>query len=227
VLDGLQPGDQGAAILDGVTFAAAQLAGQPAQYRRAMLLLSETIDRGSQKSLDETLRAIDDTNTTIYSFAFSSRKTDLKHEGAKLPNPFVPTKYSKTPYNSGGCMSSGADPDAHGNRSVQALDCASDLLPPLRIARMAYLAAVDGMHTNVPETVARLTGGEYSAFKDVKSLRQRLIAISNDVHNQYVLSFQPRAPHPGLHSLAVTLKDSGDLAVTMRDAYWIDMPAKP
>ena len=43
----------------------------------------------------------------------------------------------------GGCMSRepDADPDAHGKRSVQALDCASDLIPPLRLGRMAYIAA--------------------------------------------------------------------------------------
>jgi VWFA-related protein len=227
VLDRLKPGDQGAAILDAMTFATAELARQPAQYRRAMLLLSETIDRGSQKSLDETLRAIDDTNTTIYSFAFSSTAADFKHEKAKLPNPFMPTKYSRTPYNSGGCMAQGSDPDAHGKRSVQALDCAGDLLPPLRIARMTYLAAIDGMHRNIPETVATLTGGEYADFKDSKGLRQKLVAISNDVHNQYVLSFQPETPHPGLHSLSVTLRVKGDLVVTTRNAYWIDTPANP
>ena len=89
VIAGLEPGDQGAAILDGVTFAAAQLAKQPARYRRALLLFSETSDSGSQASLDDTLRAVDDTNAAIYSFALSSAKAALKHEGAKLPRPYV------------------------------------------------------------------------------------------------------------------------------------------
>lgn len=228
-LTALQPGDQGAAILDGLTFATAQLAKQPARYRRAVLLLSETIDSGSQTSLDETLRAIDDTNTAIYSFAFSSTKTALKHEGAKLPDPFAPTKYSMTPYKADGCMSRepGADPDAHGSRSMQALDCASDLFPPLRVARTAYIVAVTGLHKNVPETVAKLTGGEYFAFKNARALRQQLIAISIDVHNQYVLSFQPDEPHAGLHALSVTLKEPTEFVVRARNAYWIDSPAKP
>ena len=229
VIAGLEPGDQGAAILDGLTFATAQLAKQPARYRRAVLLFSETIDAGSQASLDDTLRAIDDTNTAIYSFAFSSTKTALKHEGAKLPNPFAQTKYSATPYKAGGCMSRepDADPDAHGSRSVQALDCASDLLPPLRIARMAYIAAVDGMQKNVPESVAKLTGGEYFGFKDPKSLRQSLLAISNDVPNHYVLSFQPSSPHPGLHSLSLSLRKRPELVIKARGAYWIDTAKRP
>ena len=229
VIAGLEPGDKGAAILDGLTFATAQLAKQPAQYRRALLLFSETIDSGSQASLDDTLRAIDDTNTAIYSFAFSSTKTALKHEGGKLPNPFSQTKYSATPYKAGGCMSRepDADPDAHGSRSVQALDCASDLIPPLRIARMAYIAAVDGMRKNVPESVAKLTGGEYFKFKGLKSLRQSLLAISNDVPNHYVLSFQPSSPHPGLHSLSLTLRERPELMIKARSAYWIDATEKP
>ena len=44
----LDAGDQGAAILDGIALAVAQLRTQPANYRRAILLLSETIDQGSK-----------------------------------------------------------------------------------------------------------------------------------------------------------------------------------
>ena len=128
----LDAGDKGAAILDGLMFATGLLSKQPARYRRALLLLSETIDDGSQASLDDALKAIDDTNTAIYSFAFSSTKAALKHEGAKLPRPFKDTVYSSTPYKKGGCMSRepDADPDAHGSRGLQALDCVGDLLPP-------------------------------------------------------------------------------------------------
>lgn len=225
----LQPGDQRAAILDALTFATNQLGRQPREYRRALLLISETVDQASQTTLDDTLRAIDDTNTAIYSFAFSTTKDTWRHEGSKLPNPAGPTQYSQTPYAPGGCMSrqADADPDAHGNRNLQALDCASDLLPPIRLARMAYLAAIDSMHRNVPETVAKLTGGEYFTFKDAKSLRQDLVSIANDVPNHYVLSFQPSAPHPGLHSLSLTLKAHPDLLLKARSAYWIDTPAAP
>jgi len=85
----------------------------------------------------------------------------------------------------------GADPDAQGSRGAQALNCASDLLPPLRLARMAFLAARDGIKQSVPSSVARLTGGEHFLFKDAKTLSRDLISISSDVHNYYVLSFRP------------------------------------
>ncbi|HVB58154.1 MAG TPA: hypothetical protein VNE63_17240, partial [Candidatus Acidoferrales bacterium] len=165
----------------------------------------------------------DDTNTSIYSFAFSSTKAAVEHEASKLPLPGG-TPYTNEPYAPGGCMSHApdADPDAHGRRSVQALDCASDLLPPLRLARMAFLAAKDGFRRNVPESVAQLTGGEYFAFKDAKTLTRNLISISNDVPNYYVLAFSPQSPQPGLHALEVKLKDRPKLELRARKAYWVD-----
>ena len=219
----LQEGDPGAAILDGLNFGISLLRKQPQDYRRAVLLFSETIDDGSQTSFEEAIRTVDDTNTAIYSFGFSSTKMAVKHEGSKLPRPGG-TPYEDTPYAKGGCMSRApdADPDAHGKRSVQALDCASDLIPPLRLGRMAYLAARDGLQRNVPESVAQLTGGEYFAFKDATTLSRHLITISNDAPNYYVLSFHPQSPVPGPHALNLTLKDRPGLQLSARNSYWVD-----
>ncbi len=219
----LHEGDPGAAILDALNFGISLLRTQPPAYRRAVVLLSETVDSGSQTSFEDAIREIDDTNTAIYSFAFSSTKTAVKHEASKVPRPGG-SPYGDAPYPPGGCMSKdpNADPDAHGKRSVQALDCASDLLPPLRLARMAFIAASDGLKQNVPKSVARLTGGEYFAFKDATTLVRHLITISNDVPNYYVLSFRPQSPDPGLHALGLSLKYRTDLQLKARKAYWVD-----
>jgi VWFA-related protein len=220
----LQEGDPGVAILDALNFGINLLREQPPAYRRAVLLFSETVDNGSQTSFEDALRAVDNTNTTIYSFGFSSTKAAVDHEASKLPLPGG-TPYSNVPYAPGGCMSKdpNADPDAHGKRSVQALDCASDLLPPLRLVRMTFLAARDGFKRNVPESVAQLTGGEYFGFKDATTLSRHLITISNDVPNYYVLSFRPQSPDPGLHTLELRLKDRPELQVSARHAYWVDV----
>src|ERR1700678_2473533 len=83
-LANLREGDSGGAILDGVAFAVAQLQAQPARFRRAILLLSETIDHGSKTTLNEALRLITDTNTTMYSFGFSSTRSAVSHEASKF-----------------------------------------------------------------------------------------------------------------------------------------------
>ncbi len=160
----LQAGDSGAGILDAVNFGIDIFRQQPPVYRRAILLVSETADSGSQTSLENVLREVDDTNTEIYAVAFSSTRAAVAHEAAKLPRPGG-SAYEDQGYGPGGCMSKGLDPDAHGKRGVQALDCASDLLPPLRLVRMAFLAARDGLKRNVPETVAQLTAENTSASR--------------------------------------------------------------
>jgi Mg-chelatase subunit ChlD len=71
----LSEGDNGAAILDAIEFAVEQLRAQPPKYRRAILLLSETVDQGSKTTLNDALRLVSDTNTTIYSLAFSSTRS--------------------------------------------------------------------------------------------------------------------------------------------------------
>jgi VWFA-related protein len=221
----LHEGDTGAAILDALNFGIQLLRTQPSTYRRAVLLLSETVDNGSLTSFDDAVRAVQDTNTAIYSFSFSATQTAVKHQASKLPAPGGTTN-SNEPYASGGCMSRdpNADPDAHGNRAVQALDCASDLIPPLRLARMAFLLAKDGLRRNVPRSVAQLTGGEYFAFKDAKTLTRHLITISNEVPNYYFLSFRPQSPHTGLHALELKIRNQPEYEVRARKGYWVDAP---
>jgi VWFA-related protein len=222
----LNEGDQGAAILDALNFGIDLLRDVPPRYRRAVLLITETADRGSETSLDDAVRSVSDTNTAIYSFGFSTTKEAVKHEASKIPLPGG-TPYGNEPYGAGGCMSldPGADPDAHGNRRVQALDCMSDLLPPLRLVRMAFIAAKDGLKRNVPESVAQLTGGEYFAFTNAATLKRSLLTVSNDVPNYYLLSFRPESPSAGLHTLGLTLKGRPELQIRARNTYWLDAEA--
>lgn len=207
--------DQGAAILDAVAFAVAQLRTQPASYRRAILLLSETIDQGSYTTLNEALRLISDTNTAMYSFAFSSTRAAVSHEASKLSND--------TPGPAHGCFSrEGADAEYEGHYSKQVLDCISQLAPPVRLATMTFLAARNALRTKTAESVAQLTGGEYFHFHNAKDLKANLITVSNDVPNYYVLSFRPTSSTPGLHVLHVETKDRSHLLVKARREYWID-----
>jgi VWFA-related protein len=225
-LSNLEEGDRGAAVLDALAYGIDLLREAPPGYRRAVLLVSQSLDAGSQTTIEDAVRAIDETNTAIYSLAFSVSKTEARHEAAKIPQPGG-TTYGDTPYGPGGCMGYGNDPDAHGNRRVQALDCLEDLAPPLRLARMAFYEARDGLKRNVPETVAHQTGGEYFPFSDSKSLVKRLELISNDMPAYYVLSFTPQTPHPGLHALTVSVPAQPSLTLNARKAYWAQGPETP
>jgi len=84
---------------------------------------------------------------------------------------------------------------------------------------------VNGMHKNVPETVAQLTGGEYYKFENEKSFERGLIVISNNIPNRYVLSFHPQSLQRGLHAIKLQVRDYAKLRVNARSSYWVDGPA--
>jgi VWFA-related protein len=226
-LNNLDPGDKGAAILDALQFSVNLLREQPPKYRRAILLISETIDRGSETKMEDALRAISDTNTAIYSLGFSSGKADAAHYAyhelpvSKTDGGFAigSNAYPGPPH---GCMGKDPDPEATQNKAMQAFDCLGLLAPPLALAKMAAIRAADSLQRNVPETVAQLTGGEYFKFENSRSLVRDLVSISNHVPNRYVLSFQPLSPHSGFHAVELKLKDHPGLRIEARSGYWAD-----
>ena len=210
-------GDAGGAIFDGLGLAVDMLKTQPANYRRAILLISETNDHGSKLKVADALKAISDTNTAIYSMGFSSTRGQERHETEELLG-------SSEPGPPGGCMAKdpNEDPAAHKNTGVKAYDCASLLLPPLRLAKMAAIAMRNALRQNVPETVAKVSGGEYFKFGDEKGLQRDLQRLSNHISNRYILSFHPQAPHVGFHTIGVSLKEYKGVKVQARNGYWVD-----
>jgi len=224
--------DNGAAILDSLGFAVELLRHQPLGFRRAILLVSETLDRGSRLTLEQAVRAVTDTNTTIYSIGFSTAKSEAVHYanrqlpvtnegGLQFENP-----YPNPPH---GCMGKDPDPDIDGprNKLAQFYDCLVQLAPPLGLAKMAAIGTVDALQRNVPETVARLTGGEYFKLTDAKSLERDLGLIANHLPNRYMLSFHPQSPHPGFHVLTVRVPKYPHLQVTARRSYWAEPEKAP
>lgn len=85
-MQAIHPGDGGAAILDGLAVSINMVRKQPPEFRRAVLLISGTVDHGSQTKLDEALRVVSETNTVIYSMAFSTTKTEVKAALANTPS---------------------------------------------------------------------------------------------------------------------------------------------
>jgi VWFA-related protein len=217
----MDAGDGGGGIFDGLALAVEMLNKQPPKYRRAILLISETIDHGSKLKVDEALRTISDSNIAIYSLGFSSTRAEMGRAGSSnLPH----NSGGSEPGPPGGCMADDPDkePDPTQTKAKKALDCAGVLLPPILLVRAAIRAAINGLKQNVPETVARVSGGEYYKFSDEKGLQRDLTAIANHMANRYVLSFHPQAPHPGFHAIGVSLREYKGAKLQARNGYWVD-----
>jgi VWFA-related protein len=230
-------GDNGAAILDSLAFAVNLLRAEPPAFRRAILLVSETRDRGSRTTIEQAVRAVTETNTTIYSIGYSTAKSEASHYAYRVL-PTQPSGRTKIgwlmlenhhPNPPNGCMGKDPDPfpDDPTSKWSQFYDCLGQLVPPLAFAKMAAIATAGSLQQNVPATVARLTGGEYFKLGNEKNFERDLVTISNHVPNRYMLSFHPVSPRAGLHTLRLKLPEYPDLEITARTSYWAEPITPP
>ncbi len=85
-LDKLAPGDDGAAILDAVSYSAKLLNLRPANGRRVLILISETHDQGSHTArIANVVQEIGLSNTLVYSLAFSPARAQFMHDLHQQP----------------------------------------------------------------------------------------------------------------------------------------------
>lgn len=92
-------------------------------------------------------------------------------------------------------------------------DCCPDLWAPLVMTRQAF-------RRNVTKAMASMSGGEYELFKSRKGFEDDLTDFTNHLHNRYMLSFQPKEPHPGPHRIEVRVLKPPEATVLARTMYW-------
>jgi VWFA-related protein len=178
----LEPGDEGATIVDAVSYSVKLLERTPRDQKRVLLLISETRDHGSHQSkVEDVVAEIGESNTTVYALAFAPSRSNVL--------------------------------DTMRGNNLGEMHPSPDLLAPL-------VMAAEAMKKNTPRAVASMTGGEYELFATRKNFEARMIDFTNHLHNRYLLSIEPKAPHEGLHQLRVRLRDPGDRTVLARSSYW-------
>jgi len=83
-------------------------------------------------------------------------------------------------------------------------------------------AARQAMRKNSARALASMTGGEYELFATRKSFESDMIGFANHLHSRYLLSFEPKDPHPGLHRIRVRLRNvASNQMVLFRSTYWV------
>jgi len=192
-IDQPDPGDSGAAIFDGLSYALNLLKEQPPNTRRAILLISQEHDNGSKARLEDVARTVAETNTVIYSITFSAEKATLK-QGFKGS---LPVKHPPIVVN----------------------PAAGPFLGYFNLGAPLGLA-LGATRKNTSEELAGLSGGESSSFDNRVELDQDLGILNNHIRNSYILSFYPTSGKPGLHAIRVALPRHPELVVTARRSYW-------
>ena len=75
--------------------------------------------------------------------------------------------------------------------------------------------------TDLTEAFAKSSGGMSAGFLKKAGLEKALERIGADLHNQYLISFQPEeGAAPGFHTIRVEVKGRPELVVRARAGYW-------
>jgi hypothetical protein len=77
-------------------------------------------------------------------------------------------------------------------------------------------------------TIAALvstSGGRQFTFETKAKLENDLLALGNDIHSRYLLSFTPaETVQPQFHKLEITIRSHPDARVRARPGYWTGLP---
>jgi VWFA-related protein len=192
--------------LDAMRQALVMLEGRPAGRRRIILMIAERRDRSSTTPLPEIMERVQRLNATVYWLTFSpflepytvKPKTmeDLKPEAERIK--IKQCDLCPPPDNSP------APPDFGPGGFIYALGELFHLQQP-----------------DLSQLFPKTTGGRTLSFVKKNALEQAIQLVGEEVHRQYVLSFEPKGGEPGkFHAVRVAVKGRPELQVKTREGYW-------
>lgn len=193
-------------MLDALRQALVMLEQRPKGRRRIILMIAEKRDRSSDAKLADVVERVQRLNVAIYWLSYSpflqpytvKTKTaeDLKPEAERI-------KIRKCDLCPG--------PD---DTPVPA-----DLGPGGLIYGIGELARLH--QPDLSRLFTATTGGRALHFLKKNALEQAIQLVGEEVHRQYILSFEPKGGKPGqFHAIRVAVKDRPELRVKTREGYW-------
>ncbi len=207
----LTPGNSGAHLYSALAAAVALLRNRPSERRRAIVVVGEASDAGSEERLGRVLRDAQLNNIVIYSVGLSPTAAALRSPPAQSGPP------SATPPGTFGGPSFPGQ--AQTPTSQQQYAGNIDLLG---LAEWTVRNAKAVVKDRPLEVAATATGGSYQpAFREGK-LETAIDAIGGELNSQYLLSYHPTgADTPGYHTIQVTVDRPG-VKVRTRPGYFLE-----
>jgi VWFA-related protein len=203
----MTPGSSSHAVIDAVNQSIRMLKNRPPDRRRVLLLIAEKRDRGSELRLREGLTEAQFANVSIYSLDISTIVAALTDKGMPPRPPSIPAEAQHLP---GGYAATPTIVEQNyylGNYIPVFVD----------IFKAVKSVFVD----DTLDVFTRFTGGREYSFVGEKSLEKAVSGISDELHSQYLLSYQPNnATEGGFHEIKV-LVNRPNLEVRTRPGYWV------
>ena len=195
-----------ARMLDAMRRALLMLEGRQAGRRRIILMIAEKRDRDSAAKLPEVVELVQRLNATIYWLTYS---------------PFL------EPFTVKPKTAEDLKPEAE---RIKIKQC--DLCPPPDNTPVPADLGPGGLiygigeliHMRQPDLTSlftNTTGGRTLSFLKKNALEQAIQLVGEEVHRQYILSFEPKGGEPGkFHAIRVAVKGRPELQVKTREGYW-------
>ncbi|HEY2645844.1 MAG TPA: VWA domain-containing protein [Candidatus Acidoferrales bacterium] len=207
----LKPGDSGTQLYNALASAVAMLRGRPAERRRAIVVLGEETDRGSEQKLGRVLRDAQLANVVIYSVGLSPTSAALRAP------PLQATTPQGTPP---GIMSGSSMPGTVQTPTSQ--QQYSGNIDLLGLSEWAVRNASAVVKERALQVAATATGGTYQASFKEGNIDKVVDAIGGEMNSQYILSYHPTTGDaPGYHTIKVTVSHPG-MKVRTRPGYFLE-----
>ncbi|HLK19856.1 MAG TPA: VWA domain-containing protein [Bryobacteraceae bacterium] len=203
----LTPGSSQHAVDDAVMTGIRMLRKRALDRRRILLLISEKRDKGSEIRVREVLTEAEFANVVIYSLDISSIVAGLTSKGMPPPPPSIPAAAQHMP--------AGVDATP---TLVEQNYYTGNFIPMF----VDIFKAAKSIFVEDPVVVfTRFTGGKEYPFVSEKSLERAIAGISQEIHSQYLLSYQPNnLSEGGFHEIRVTV-NRPQLEIRTRPGYWV------
>jgi len=199
-------GDQ-AHLLDAMRQALLMLEHRPPGRRRIILMIAERRDRSSQAKLPDVMEQVQRLNAAVYWLTYSP-----------LLEPF--TVKPKT--------AEDLKPEAERIKVQKCALCPApdDTAVPPDLGPGGYVYAIRELirlhKPDLSSLFTKTTGGRELSFLKKSALEQAIQLVSEEVHRQYILSFEPKGGEPGtFHTIRVAVNGRPELKVKTRDGYWV------
>ncbi|MBZ5654123.1 MAG: VWA domain-containing protein [Acidobacteriia bacterium] len=195
----------GGTLLYDAVFLASDELMKKQQGRKALIILSDGVDRGSKKSLESAIEAAQRADAVVYSILFKdtqSSRGGYEHQrhggmGGGWPG-------------GGGGYPGGGWPGGGGGRGGRGGG-----------QRPSQEARTDGK--KILERISKETGGRLFEVSKKETVAQIYTSIAEELRTQYNLGYTPdkQESAEGYHRIQLTAKGK-DLSVQTRDGYYAD-----
>jgi len=210
----LKSGSSQARLNDATIEAVRLLKTRPASRRRAIILIGESRDNGSELHAREVLSEAEFSNVVIYSVNMST----LIALGTASP------PVGRSPLDN---LPPGAKTLPGGNIETPTTQSQNAMGNWMPLVKEVYMATKAIFVSNPLEVYTGYTGGREFRYNVARDMERALTNIGEELHNQYLLTYTPNNQNEaGFHNIVVQVSRP-DLKIRARDGYYLAGEAPP